>query len=226
MTPRQRLLQAAREVVAADGLEGLTLRAIARHAGVSHGAPLRHFPSLAALLAALAAEGFTGLMTAIDEALAAADREATARGTVVSPRERVAVAGQTYVRFALAERGAYSVMFRHERIDVTDGAYQVQSLAAFQQLADLVAEAQRGGWRPTDDTTELAAVLWAGMHGLADLSLHGALAGVAGPDATERLPVLSTSLALGLDAGDAERPTLSPTAASAAGRPQQPGDPS
>ena len=49
-SPRERLLQSAREVVATDGLEGLTLRAIARRAGVSHGAPLRHFPTLAAPL--------------------------------------------------------------------------------------------------------------------------------------------------------------------------------
>lgn len=227
MTPRQRLLQAAREVVAADGLEGLTLRAIARHAGVSHGAPLRHFPSLAALLAALAAEGFTGLMAAIDEALAAADRRAAARGTVVSPRERVSVAGQTYVRFALAERGAYSVMFRPERIDVTDETYQVQGFAAFRQLADLVAEAQRDGWRPDDDTTELSAVLWANVHGLAELSLHGALTAVVGPDGAERLPLLSTSLALDLAPGALAAPAAaSPAPASAAGRPQQPGDPS
>src|SRR5690606_15390057 len=66
---RERLLQAARDVVARDGLEGLTLRAIARHAGVSHGAPLRHFPSLAALLAAVAADGFVRLVASITTAL-------------------------------------------------------------------------------------------------------------------------------------------------------------
>ena len=80
-----------------DGLEGLTLRAIARQAGVSHGAPLRHFPSLASLLAALAADGFDRLVDAvIDEALATADRQAAAAGPTPA-RQRLAVAGRAYV---------------------------------------------------------------------------------------------------------------------------------
>jgi AcrR family transcriptional regulator len=65
-------------------------RAIARHAGVSHGAPLRHFPSLAALLAAT-----------IDAALAGV--------TGPGPRTRLAAAGRTYVAVALAEPGVFSV---------------------------------------------------------------------------------------------------------------------
>lgn len=198
-TPRQRLLQSAREVVAADGLEGLTLRAIARHAGVSHGAPLRHFPTLAALLAALAAEGFTLLMAMIDDALAAADARAAARGETVSARQRVAVAGRAYVRFALADPGVYAVMFRQERIDISAPEYQEQGFAAFHQLVDLVVAAQADGWRPEERPEELAAVVWANVHGLAELAIHGALAGVVGPDAAHRLPALSTTLALGLD---------------------------
>ncbi len=81
---RARLLDAARDVVATDGLEGLTLRAIARRAGVSHGAPLRHFPTLAALLAAVAADGFTRLVATIDDHLDAAEGSAAARGTTLS----------------------------------------------------------------------------------------------------------------------------------------------
>lgn len=197
--PRDRLLAAARDVVAADGLEGLTLRAIARHAGVSHGAPLRHFPSLAALLAALAAEGFTQLIRSIDTTLAAADERAAERGVTVTPRQRLALAGRAYVRFALGEPGVYAVMFRNERIDVAAPEYQAQGLAAFGQLVDLVAAAQADGWRPADRAEELAAVLWSNVHGTADLALHGALAGTVGPDAAERVPALSTALALGLD---------------------------
>ena len=93
-TPRDRLLQAARDVVAADGLEGLTLRAIARRAGVSHGAPLRHFPTLAALLAAVAADGFARLVASIDDHLADADRAAAASGATPAPRQRLAIAAQ------------------------------------------------------------------------------------------------------------------------------------
>ncbi len=198
-SPRERLLQSARDVVATDGLEGLTLRAIARHAGVSHGAPLRHFPSLAALLAALAAEGFARLIATIDDALAAADTAAAALGTTVTARQRVAVAGRAYVYVALSDPGVYAVMFRQERIDVTWPDYQQHGFAAFQQLVDLVAAAQEEGWRPDDTATDLAGVVWANVHGLADLALHGSLAATVGPDAAARLPSLSTTLALGLD---------------------------
>ena len=41
--------------------------------------------------------------------------------------------------------------------------------------------------------------MWANVHGLADLALHGSLAATVGPDAADRLPSLSTTLALGLD---------------------------
>jgi AcrR family transcriptional regulator len=197
--PRERLLQAARDVVAAEGLEGLTLRAIARRAGVSHGAPLRHFPTLASLLAAVAADGFGRLVATVDAHLAAADEAARSAGTALSPRQRVAVAGQAYVDFALADPGVFSVTFRPERVDVTDADYQTQGYASFQQLVDLVETAQADGWMQDQRADELAAVLWAHVHGLAVLALHGALPAVVGENAVHRLPRLSSLLALGVD---------------------------
>jgi len=196
---RERLLQAARDVVARDGLEGLTLRAIARHAGVSHGAPLRHFPSLAALLAAVAADGFVRLVASITTALEdAEDRARAERGSGLHPTERIAVAGQAYVDFAVAEPGIYAVMFRPERIDLDDPAYQRQGARSFMQLVDLVRDAQATGWRPADPPDVLAAVLWSHVHGLADLRLHGALDGVVGVEAAEALTALSSTLTLGV----------------------------
>ena len=196
--PRERLLQAARDVVAADGLEGLTLRAIARRAGVSHGAPLRHFPTLASLLAAVAADGFARLIATVEDHLAEADAAAAAAGTVLDARRRLAVAGQAYVDFALADPGVFSVTFRPERVDVTDEQYQVQGFASFRQLVELVEAAQADGWRPHLPPDELAAVVWANVHGLAVLTLHGGLAGVLGGEAAHRLPALSIAIGLGL----------------------------
>src|SRR5690606_39917048 len=63
-----RLVEVAEEILAEDGIEALTLRAIARRAGVTHGAPLRHYPSFAALLSEVAARRFRGLFAAIEEA--------------------------------------------------------------------------------------------------------------------------------------------------------------
>jgi AcrR family transcriptional regulator len=196
--PRDRLLQAARDVLADEGLEGLTLRAIARRAGVSHGAPLRHFPTLASLLAALATEGFERLVATVDDDLAAAEAAAVeAGGAPLGARRRLGVAGSAYVRFALADPGVFSVTFRPERVDVTDAAYQAAGFRSFQQLVDLVAAAQEDGWQPGVPTRDLAAVLWANVHGLATLELHGGLGAVAGPGALDRLGRLSAVLVLG-----------------------------
>ena len=67
---RRALLDAAWRLVAEKGLAALTLRELARAAGVSHAAPYHHFPSRTALLDALAEEGFAGLDRAMGEALA------------------------------------------------------------------------------------------------------------------------------------------------------------
>jgi AcrR family transcriptional regulator len=198
--PRDRLLQAAREVLADEGLEGLTLRAIARRAGVSHGAPLRHFPTLASLLAALATEGFERLVATIELDLAAADKAAADAGAPPpTARHRLGVAGRAYLRFALADPGVFSVTFRPERVDISDPDYQAAGFRSFQQLVDLVEAAQADGRQPGVPTRDLAAVLWANVHGLATLALHGGLGAVAGPEPLERLGALSSVLALGYE---------------------------
>jgi AcrR family transcriptional regulator len=212
---RARLLGAARDVVAADGLEGLTLRAIARRAGVSHGAPLRHFPTLAALLAAVAADGFDRLVATIDDHLDAAERSAAERGSGLSAVERIAVAGQGYLDFARSDPGVFEVTFRRERVDVGDAGYREQGFRSFRQLVSLVEAAQAEGWhadRPADD---LACVLWAHVHGLAVLSLHGAFEGLAGGDYLDDLHRLSVELSLRPGAGASPpRPRRSDTSSS------------
>jgi len=167
-TPKEQLLEATRKVLERDGLAGLTLRAIAREAGVSHGAPLRHFPSLASLLAALAADGFRQLVATIDAELA---KPRAPKGA----RQRLARAGHAYVHFALAEPGVYSVMFRGELCDISDAGYLEAGAASFHQLVELVAAAQADGWHADEPTDQVAGVMWAKVHGVADLWLHGAL---------------------------------------------------
>lgn len=185
-TTRDRLLTAAREVLDKDGLEGLTLRAIARHAGVSHGAPLRHFPTLAALLAALAADGFGRLVAAVDDAIAEAEAEAAASasapgGPGLGAVDRLMVGGRAYVDVALADPGVFSVTFRPERCDVDDPEYQRQGERAFGQLVALVEAAQAEGWHAEEPPRLAAAVVWATVHGVAELALHGALQAVVAP---------------------------------------------
>ena len=172
---RDRLLQAARDVAAKEGLEGLTLRAIARQAGLSHGAPLRHFPSLASLLAAVAADGFDRLVDAVDVAVAGVDREAAAAGRTPTATERVRASGRAYVERAIAEPGVFQVTFRPERCDITDPEYARAGAESFAQLQGLVEAAQAEGWHAGVEPARAAAVVWATVHGIAELHLHGAL---------------------------------------------------
>ncbi len=156
----------ARRYLDEQGLEGLTLREVARRAGVSHGAPLRHFPSLAALCSVVAAQGFRELY---DEVATAMD------GAGDEPLARLRAAGHGYVRFAVANPGPFSLLFRPDRCDWTDAELMAAGEAAFTQIVAAVAGAQGAGWRPDDHPAELAGVVWATLHGLASLTLQTSL---------------------------------------------------
>jgi AcrR family transcriptional regulator len=186
-----RLVDSARAMLDEQGLEGLTLRAIARRAGVSHGAPLRHFPTLAALLSAVAAQGFRELIAAVDAQLDQLDASATAF-------DRMAASGRGYVTFAIGSPGVFTVMFRPERLDVSDPAFAAAAFDSFQQLQDIVAEAQAEGFHPEVDVTRLASVMWTTIHGLADLWIRGG--GLPGADESfglDEFITLSQSVTLG-----------------------------
>jgi AcrR family transcriptional regulator len=106
---RDALLAAAERVLERDGLSGLTLRAVAREAGVSHAAPTHHFGDLTGLVSELAAIGFRQF----NAAMAAAGAVGT------SPIEKALARAKAYVAYAQAHPGMYGLMFRTERLDMT-----------------------------------------------------------------------------------------------------------
>ena len=108
----ERLVEVALELLAEEGLEALSLRSIARRAGVSHGAPARHFRSLADLLAEVAARGFALLA----EAMARSDAELPAN---VGSARRLTVASRAYLDCALANPALFALMFRPGVLDVS-----------------------------------------------------------------------------------------------------------
>lgn len=167
---RDRLVVTARDYLEVEGVQGIGLREIARRAGLSHGAPLRHFPTLGALLAAVAVEGFRDLVGSVEAAITGLD----------DSRARVRAAAHGYVAFARSHPGVFELMFRADLCDTDDPAYAETGAIAFAQLVELVAAAQTDGYRPDIPAPELAGVLWAAMHGLASLHLHGALAPTTG----------------------------------------------
>lgn len=183
---RDRLVDTARAYLDEHGVDGIGLREIARRAGVSHGAPLRHFPTLGALLAAVAADGFRDLYSSVDAAVRA--------GADTDPLVRLRAAAHGYVEFARTNPGVFALMFRADLCDVSDADYLTAGGIAFGQLVALVADAQAAGFRPDVPAAELAGVVWATVHGLASLHLHDALVPTTGQPDLDVLVDLATDL--------------------------------
>ena len=156
---RAALLAAAEDELAERGVEGFSLRQVAKRAGVSHAAPAHHFGDAQGLLTALAAEGFRQFLAAqaAREAMAAPDAG-----------EQLVAAGLGYVDFAMTRPALFRLLWQSERPDFTDADLGQAARAAFQHLVDQVAAA--GG----DSTADEGAV-WAMAHGLADLLAAGRL---------------------------------------------------
>ncbi|WP_042421024.1 TetR/AcrR family transcriptional regulator [Streptacidiphilus anmyonensis] len=155
---RAACLRAARELLEEDGSAGLSLRAVARRAGVSATAPYRHYPDREALLSAVAAEGYREL---------AADLTA-AHPSPTTPDELAAVA-VAYVRFALDHPAMFRVMFA-EPCDPTNEDRVAATAAISQYVRDIVR-----GVLPAADPEALSTAVWALVHGLAFLHLDGKL---------------------------------------------------
>ncbi|WP_030983794.1 TetR/AcrR family transcriptional regulator [Streptomyces sp. NRRL WC-3744] len=152
---RARLVDVGVELLATEGPQALTLRAIARRAGVSHGAPRRYFPTHLELLSAIARRGFTELA---GRAHAALERETG------GPRAQVAALARTYLEFALERPGMYELMFRHDLLESGHLGLRDSSLPLFTLLARLIGDADPGA-----DARRVAGALWANLHGTAQL---------------------------------------------------------
>jgi AcrR family transcriptional regulator len=162
---RPALIQAALELLREGGTEALSLRAVARRAGVSAMAPYRHFPEKEALLAAVAVHGFDRLRAM----LSAADADAA------DPRGALVAQGVAYVSFACEDPALFRLMFGAakprnypELRTAGDAAYAV--LAG--RVATLCRESER------DD---VALTCWSVVHGLASLLVDGQLRQDASP---------------------------------------------
>jgi AcrR family transcriptional regulator len=160
MDLRTRLVEAGVDLLSRDGPQALSLREIARQAGVSHGAPRRYFPTHQALLAAIARQGYHQLGQQI----------ATAIGDDRAPaRERVLQLGRAYLEFARANPGMFELMFRHDLLQGNQIGLRDTSRELFAVLVGLVAQA-----RPTTPTVTAGAI-WANLHGIALLRQWGSL---------------------------------------------------
>jgi AcrR family transcriptional regulator len=156
---RRTLLAAAVDAIAESGPAALSLRDLARRAGVSHAAPAHHFGDKAGLLTALAAQGYGMLADALDQA-----RQRT--GSILE-------VGVAYVRFAVDHRAHFDVMFRPDLYAADDGELAAQQTRATAALAAAVATLPADTVPPNEARTAGLSA-WSIVHGFATLWLSGA----------------------------------------------------
>lgn len=161
---RRVLLEAAEAELNETGIEGFSLRKVAKRAGVSHAAPAHHFKDANGLLTGLAEIGYLRFV-AFQEA-----REAVA---VDDPREKLIALGLGYVDFGMQHKALFRLMFSSERPSFGNAALAEAANAAFGKLADSVAVVT--GVHPFEDEDAMhhAVSLWSTAHGLADLISSG-----------------------------------------------------
>lgn len=153
---RNALLEAARKILEEESLANLSLRAVARRAGVSHAAPYRHFPNHEALLVEIATEGFSELKNEI----------ATAATNLAGDAEsdRIAKIGAAYMRFVARRPEVASLMF----------GPQLPNRDAFPSLG-IAADAVGNEIGTALHDSALGLAVWAAVHGLAMLILRNVI---------------------------------------------------
>lgn len=157
---RQRLLTAAATELHENGEASISLRAVARRAGLSHAAPAHFFGNRAGLLTAMATDGFERLAQRLDDALAAGG-------------EPLEAAGRAYIDFGAAHPALIDLMFRGRELVPNDDALMGAKAAAIGRLQRVVATR-------SDAPGPWTLISWALVHGLVVLGREGVLAPLAG----------------------------------------------
>ena len=181
---RAALLKSAEQIIRDSGLEGLTLRACARKAGVSHGAPAHHFGNVTGLLTELAVDGFERLAEAMDPM------------RVKNADDDLEASGLGYIQFAMKWPEHFRVMWRSELLDQQSPRLRLARERAARILRDALIDANERWTRPPSDD-ELAARFEAArccVHGYASLWVEGSRKSRSLDEARRMLRVLRPSL--------------------------------
>jgi AcrR family transcriptional regulator len=173
---RAAILTEAARLVAERGADRVSLRELARDAGVSHAAPAHHFIDRRGLFTALAAQGFELLASALAEA-----------------RPRFLDAALAYVRFAIEHPGHYRVMFDKSLVDPSNRELAAAQAAAGAELSQGVASLPDPHAKADPAGAELAA--WSLVHGFSMLWLNDAVnARLKGTDPMATVERIATML--------------------------------
>ena len=159
------LIKAGVEILAREGVGGLSLRKVAKQAGVSHAAPYSHFADKQALIAAISTEGFKQLYSQIESVLEKHQGD---------PETLLIETAWTYVQFALNAPDRFKLMFSSVLEKEKEYPDFVEiSQRNFQQLVDIVEICQQAGILKAGELEFLALSVWGTVHGFISLLLEG-----------------------------------------------------
>lgn len=161
------LIEAGIQVLADEGLKGLSLRKVARIANVSHAAPYAHFADKQALIAAISTEGFRFLLERIQQTI---DHYSD------DPLRQLVEASWAYVSFAISNPAHFKITLS----GIVEKEWNYPALielsqASFHQLETIVESCQKQGILQSESTEITALALWSQMHGLSSLILENRL---------------------------------------------------
>lgn len=168
------LLREGLTLLDTEGIDGVTIRAVARNAGVAHSAPANHFPTRKVMLTAIAAILFADL----------ADQIVRATSDMKDDSEQAIQAfADTCFQFAFDTPSRYQLLWRRQLVDHDDPVVAVEIERVYSALLSSLKQDQAG--RRVDIETDAIAV-WSMIHGYISLRMDGNL--VAAKDTITNLP--------------------------------------
>jgi AcrR family transcriptional regulator len=159
------LIQAGVEILSKEGIDGLSLRNVAKRAGVSHSAPYAHFKDRQSLIAAISTEGFKQLYAELDAAiLAHAD----------DPQQQLVEGAWVYVQFAMDHTDTFKIMFSGVLEKEKEyPAFVEVSRKTFERVIDVIRACQEAGILRPAPAEVMAVSVWGQVHGVISLALEG-----------------------------------------------------
>lgn len=159
------LIKAGVEILAKEGLGGLSLRKVAQYAGVSHSAPYAHFPDKQSLIAAISTEGFNQLYAELEAAISTHSK---------NPKKQLTEGAKAYVRFAEGNTDTFKIMFSGvlEKEKEYPSFVEISS-KAFRLVVDVARACQNAGILPKAPADLIAVSIWGQIHGIVSLALEG-----------------------------------------------------